>query len=214
MRRARGFRERPQAAVQASVDQQTSSLLQLTVFRSVLCVVASMVVCEHLVLAAASCHEYELLSEAMEALLHKAQVRCSTTPHLPPLHRLVPDLVWCLCRPSSSSCVLLSAGARWQGLAAHVVDLLHRAHRLQEGQGPQQVQHTPPALLHRRAGGWSDCETHAWLGMGGWSRLLRFFKAALQFNGFSKTVLLNIVLAALCENGQGATATYYIQVSQ
>lgn len=50
--------------------------------------------------------------------------------------------------------------------------------------------------------------------MGGWSRLLRFFKAALQFNGFSKTVLLNIVLAALCENGQGATATYYIQVGQ
>jgi hypothetical protein len=43
---------------------------------------------------------------------------------------------------------------------------------------------------------------------------MMYFKEALGFQGFSYTVLLNIVLAGLCENGQGGTATYYIQVAR
>ena len=43
--------------------------------------------------------------------------------------------------------------------------------------------------------------------------LLKVFKASLPFSGFSKTVLLNMLLAGLCENGHMDRATFYLQVA-
>ena len=44
--------------------------------------------------------------------------------------------------------------------------------------------------------------------------LVRYFKASLGYRGFSKTVLLNILLAGFCEAGHIDVATFYLEVSK